>query len=174
MSQLLIEKIENLDSFKLLCGVPYTALPIATVMSLKTNIPMVIRRKEAKNYGTKKLIEGNYEKNDNCLVVEDVVTSGSSIMETIKDLKEAGLTAKNAIFVLNREQGGMEYLKSNDVNVYSLLNLSQLLKYLHEASLITQEIIDQVNDYLRVSQIKDVLPKAPTGNYRSVSSILLF
>lgn len=66
-----------------LCGVPYTALPIATVVSIDTNLPMLIRRKEQKTYGTKKLIDGEYSCGDNVIVIEDVITSGASILETV-------------------------------------------------------------------------------------------
>lgn len=45
---------------------------------------MLIRRKEAKSYGTKKLIEGRYSSGETCLVIEDVATTGSSIVETVE------------------------------------------------------------------------------------------
>ena len=70
----------DLDSFDCICGVPYTGLPIATALSLLTNKPMILRRKEAKNYGTKRTIEGEYEKGVRCLVVEDCVTTGGSVL----------------------------------------------------------------------------------------------
>lgn len=58
-------------------------MPIATVVSIDTNLPMLIRRKEPKTYGTKKLIDGEYSSGDNVIVIEDVITSGASILETV-------------------------------------------------------------------------------------------
>src|SRR4029079_13150277 len=106
------------------------ALPIATAISLDQNIPMVMRRKEAKDYGTQKLVEGKFEKGQICLIIEDVVTSGASILETMIPLKAEGLQIEDAVAVLNREQGGKEKLKENGVELHSLISIFDLLKVL--------------------------------------------
>lgn len=126
ISELLWEKIAA-SSFDLLCGVPYTALPIATAISLKHNIPMVMRRKEAKDHGTKKLIEGVFQPNQKCLIVEDIITSGQSILETVAPLREQGLCVEEAVVICDREQGGKEALAKENIRLHSLITLNQLL-----------------------------------------------
>ena len=66
-----------------ICGVPLGGLPISTYISTKYNIPMIMLRDKVKNYGTQKQIEGEYDSNDYCIIMEDVVTTGGSIKESL-------------------------------------------------------------------------------------------
>ena len=149
ISSALVKLMTPLD-FDLICGVPYTALPIATAISLDRDIPMVMRRKEAKDYGTKKLIEGVFQKGQTCLIIEDVVTSGTSILETVAPLKAEGLEIEDAIVVLNREQGGKKRLHEKGIHLHSLISIFDLLKVLFYEKKITEQTFREVNEFLSV------------------------
>ncbi|XP_018318945.1 uridine 5'-monophosphate synthase [Agrilus planipennis] len=155
LANLIADNLPNLKSHDSLCGVPYTALPIATVVSVKTGIPMVMRRQEKKYHGTKKLIEGHFNTGDKCLIVEDVVTSGSSILETVKDLREAGLECSETIVLLNREQGGENLLKKSGIKMHALLTLTTLISFLKEEGCVDDVTVTKVQEYIKSNQVED-------------------
>ena len=134
--------------FDLICGVPYAALPIATALALEGDFPMILCRKQMKDYGTKKLIEGKFEKGQTCLIVEDVITSGASILETIASLKTQGLEVEDAIVMLDREQGGQENLRKNNIRLHALISMFDLLKVLFHEKKISEETLHTVNAFL--------------------------
>lgn len=139
-----------------ICGVPYTALPLTTLISAEEKIPMLMKRKEAKSYGTKKLIEGVFSPGENCVIIEDIITSGSSILETVDALKKEKLCVTEAYVIIDREQGGRKNLENHGIKVKSLFVITQFLKYLLEAGKITSEIVKVVNDYLAMNQAPSV------------------
>ncbi len=133
--------------FDVLCGVPYTALPIATAFSLQYGTPMVMRRKEAKHYGTKKMIEGVFTAGQKCLVLEDLITSGASIFETIEPLEQAGLAVSDVVVLIDREQGGKGRLAAAGYCLHSVFSLSFLLTTLCEEGLIEKSVAETIQDF---------------------------
>lgn len=132
-----------------MCGVPYTALPIATVISTESNVPMLIKRKEAKSYGTKKVVEGAFKQGDTPIIVEDIITSGTSVLETIQELKKEGLNVTTALVIVDREQGGKKNLEEAGIKVLNLYTITELIGYLHEAGKLNAESVKIVHDYIK-------------------------
>lgn len=145
-------KVNSLD-FDLICGVPYTALPIATVMSIQHDKPMVMRRKEIKDYGTKKAIEGIFEKGQKCLIIEDLVTSGSSVFETIEPLELEDLKIKDIIVLVDREQGGKKHITTKGYQLHSVLTISEILDTLQKYKKINDEIVQKVKKFIKQNQV---------------------
>ncbi|CAD7810145.1 Orotate phosphoribosyltransferase [Chryseobacterium aquaeductus] len=143
-----------LDNFDLICGVPYAALPMATAMSLESYIPLIIKRKEAKEYGTKKMIEGIYQKGQNCLLVEDVITSGKSLVETIAEVEQEDLKVADIVVVLDREQGGKQLLESKGYRVHTLFNISEVCTILQEEGELSDDEVKRIQDFLAGNHIQ--------------------
>lgn len=141
------------DSVQIICGVPYAALPMATAVSLQTNISMIIKRKVVKTYGAKKLIEGSFKKGDKILLIEDVVTSGISLEETIIELEAEGLIIEKILIVLDREQGGIEKLMHKGYDVEALYSLSSVISLLFVEHKIDEKCFNEVNEFLSNSRI---------------------
>lgn len=144
----------SLEKNDLICGVPYAALPMATAMSLESNIPLIIKRKEAKNYGTKKLIEGVYQKGQTCLLVEDVITSGKSLLETLEEVESEGLKVSDIVVVLDREQGGKELLEKKGYRVHTLFSISEVVQMLSEEGMLTDIEVKRIQDFLAGNKVQ--------------------
>jgi uridine monophosphate synthetase len=136
----------------LICGVPYTALPFATAISIQHTIPMVLKRKEKKEYGTGKLIEGIYQKGQKCLVIEDVITSGQSVFETIVPLTQEGLVVEDIVVLVDREQGGRQFIESKGLRVHPICTISSIVKELLSEKKITEQTAKEVKEFIRKNQ----------------------
>lgn len=102
-------------------------VPIAVAVSLETDLPLIIIRKEAKEYGTKGQIVGDFIKNHRVLMVEDVATTGGSVMKAIKLLRDEGLIISNVIVVVDREEGAHKSLAEEGVEMTPLVSIRDIL-----------------------------------------------
>ena len=134
-----------LGEFDIITGIPYGGLPIATYISTKYNKPMIILRNTTKQYGTGKLIEGEYKKSDKCVLIDDVITSGGSLVEAYKTLSEH-VTIVETITIFDRQQheNPIQYkslLCKNDVVRFKLNEISKTKK----SKLCFSADIDDIN-----------------------------
>lgn len=134
-------------------GVPYTGLPLATAVSLHASVPMIVKRKETKAYGLGRELEGDVQPGMNVLIVEDLATSGSSVLEVAHSLRAAGLNVVGAVVLIDREQGAYSLLAQHSIPLASCMNVSHVLENAVQAGDVTQQKADDIKAWLRGSQI---------------------
>lgn len=120
MSQLLPLAVDAL------AGLELGGIPLATAISQVTNLPTLFVRKKAKEYGTCKIAEGGEISGRNLVIVEDVITSGGQIRESVKALRALGAKIVKVIVVINREADGVENLAKDELELESLFTMSEL------------------------------------------------
>jgi orotate phosphoribosyltransferase len=111
-----------------LAGLEMGGIPIATMLSQLTGLPVLFVRKEAKKYGTCKIAEGGVVSGRKLLIVEDVVTSGGAILDAAKALREEGAILADVVCVIDRESGGPASLTEVKLNLKPLFTMSELKK----------------------------------------------
>jgi len=121
-------------------GVPYSGIFFACSFAYLTDSKQLLIRKEKKEYGSKKLLEGIFKKGEKCLVIEDVTTTGSSLLNTIESLRNEGIQVKNAIVIFNREKNIKSFFLNVDCHLHSLLDIFEMLDYLKTNNLIDESI----------------------------------
>lgn len=135
--------------FDRIAAIPYAGLPIGTAMALEMDRPLIYPRKEVKKHGTRQPIEGAFEPGETMLVIDDLITRGTSKIEAIEPLEAARLTVKDVLVLIDREQGGADDLAQRGYRLHAVLRLTDILNGLRESGRITPTQHDEVTAYLR-------------------------
>ena len=114
------------DGVDALAGLELGGVPLAVMLGQVTGLETLFVRKQAKEYGTRRLAEGGEVAGRNLLVVEDVVASGGQVVLSTRDLKERGATVNTALCVIDREAGGTAALRAEGVELRALFTMSEL------------------------------------------------
>ena len=137
--------------FSRIAGLPYAAIPIATAISLAGNYPMIYPRKEAKSYGSKAEIEGEYHAGETVVVIDDLATTGGSKFEAIEKLTGAGLVVKDVVVLIDRQSGAKESLAGAGYSLHAVLTIGQLLEYWEETGKVEKDKIEATRKFLKDS-----------------------
>jgi len=143
LQDLISEEI-GFDNFDSLASVPTGGLVIASALAMETVKPLIYVRTKPKEHGTTKSIEGKIHQGMKVLMIDDVATTGGSMLNSIKLLKEAGTVVTDAYVILNRLEGAEKILDSEGVKMHQLTDIIEITKSLHEASLVSSEILEKI------------------------------
>jgi orotate phosphoribosyltransferase len=134
----------GLDNFESIVSVPTGGLVIASALAIETVKPLIYVRSKPKDYGTSKSVEGKVHDGMKVVMIDDVATTGGSVVNAIKSLTEVNVTVKDAYVIVDRMEGANESLAEQGVKMHSMLNILQITEILYEQKMIDVNILDKV------------------------------
>ena len=138
----------HVHPFSVVAGVPFGGLHVATAYSLAVSMPMIYIHPPTTEKAD--VIEGLYSKGQTCLIIDDLITGGGSILQTAATLAEAGLVVKDAVTLIDRQEGGRRALKAAGINLVSILTLEQIANYLMSAGHIEENLYRKAMEYVEL------------------------
>ena len=138
--------------FDFYADVPTAATPIVAILSYKNKIPMISPRKEEKQHGMRRQIDGVFSKGQIVLLIDDLITRADSKLETISILEENGLIVRDVVVLIDREQGGVQQLKMRGYDCHVAFGLKELLQIYKRSEKITSNQYGETMAYLESSR----------------------
>ncbi len=142
ISNLYLKLIKNelgTDSFERIAGIPLAGLPLGALVALQLEKPFLYIRPRAKVHGRQRLIEGIIMPGDRVLMIDDLITTGSSLRKAVVAVRAEGGVVNSAAVLLDREEGGKESLTKDNVNLHFVMKASEAADKLYEIGAITEE-----------------------------------
>ena len=146
--QKLVSEKTGLDNFDSLVSVPTGGLVIGSALAIETVKPLIYVRDKPKDYGTTKSIEGKIFSGMKVILIDDVITTGNSMINAIKQLKDAGLSISDVYVIINRLEGANNTLELEKVNLYQLTDVLEITTILFQEKLVSKEILDKINNQI--------------------------
>ena len=149
--RMMVKYLENqiteqigLENFESIVSVPTGGLIIGSALAIETVKPLIYVRSKPKDYGTSKSVEGKIHDGMKVVMIDDVATTGGSVVNAIKSLTEVNVPVKDAYVIVDRMEGADEALAELGVKMHSILNILQIAEVLYEQKMIDIEILDKV------------------------------
>ena len=145
LQNLIIEKT-GLDNFDSLVSVPTGGLVVASALAIEVVKPLIYVRNKPKEHGTTKSIEGKTSAGMKVVMVDDVATTGTSVLNGIKQLKESGLLISDVYVIINRLEGADKALDDMGVQIHQLTDILEITNVLFQEKLVTKEIFGKIKN----------------------------
>ena len=126
VAEIISKRIDKMRIDKI-AGPALGAIPIVTAVSIESSIPMLMIRKSKKDYGTSELIEGNLQTGDRVIVLEDVTTTGNSLIKAVKAVLASGGIVDKAYVIVDRNEGAIDNLKKEGVDLEPLVSVNDFM-----------------------------------------------
>ncbi|HSB57084.1 MAG TPA: orotate phosphoribosyltransferase [Nitrosopumilaceae archaeon] len=139
------EKI-GFENFDCIASVPTSGLVIASALAIELVKPLIYIRQKPKEYGTENVIEGKIPKGTRVLLVDDVATTGHSLINAIKHLKNEGMIVTDAFTIINRFEGARETLAAENIRLYEITDIMTLATILHQEGLVDDQTFDALKN----------------------------
>jgi len=145
LQNLIIEKT-GLDNFDSLASVPTGGLIVASALAIEVVKPLIYVRNKPKEHGTTKSIEGKTSVGMKVVMVDDVATTGTSVLNGIKQLKESGLLISDVYVIINRLEGADKALDDMGVQIHQLTDILEITNVLFQEKLVSKEVFDKIKN----------------------------
>jgi len=136
--QMLVEDI-GLNSFDRIAGIPTAGIPFASVIAFRVEKPFLYVREEAKAHGMGRNIEGVLNSGDRVVLIDDLITTGRSILRAASIVRAEGGIVDRALVLIDREEGGREALAKSGIQLFSLLTIREASKILYQLGILDEE-----------------------------------
>lgn len=159
VAHLIGDLIKN-QKFDLIAG-PYTDIPLATTISLEYNYPMIFVRKERKQYGREKLVEGYFNQDQKVIIVDDEISDVAATSQLLGRLEGSGLKVVGIILLIDRGLGAIQKIEEKGYKCSSILTLNDIFVYLSQNGVINEDKLQELKKYIEEQRKELVLKTLP-------------
>ena len=149
LQNLISEKV-GWDSFDYIASVPTSGLVLASALAIETVKPLIYVRQKPKNYGTTNLIEGRISEGSRVVLIDDVGTTGNSLLSAIKALKDAKIRVDSAFIIVNRLEGIRENLEKEKVKIYELVDMLAISNILYNEKFLDEQTFVRIKKQMNI------------------------
>ncbi len=139
-------------SVRRMAAVPYGALPLGAVAAVTAGLPLLYTRKKVKKHGGQRQVEGHHEKGERIVMVEDLVTTGGSLLQAVGLLRAAGLKVSHAVVMTERGSQARLNLRAADIELRTVFQLTDILTYAWTTGHISDTQFKTVQKFTREGQ----------------------